>query len=69
MSIHPHDLALQLFDLQKREHEGAGVPAVREIIEALREERMDDARRLADWGWHEIRHYRGIASLLERELF
>lgn len=69
MGLQPLDIAQQLFDLQKREHEGAGVPAVREIIEALRAHRIEDARQLADWGWNEIRHYREIASLLERELF
>ena len=63
------DLSIHLFDLNKRKNDGAGIAIVVLIIEELRVGNTNEARRIADWNWGQLKEESDIAELLEKELF
>lgn len=63
------DLSIQLFELNKRKNDGAGIAVVVLIIEELRRGTANEARRIADWNWGQLKSEHDIAELLGKELF
>lgn len=63
------DLSAHLFDLNKRKNDGAGIAIIVLLIEELRVGNTNEARRIADWNWSQLKEETDIAELLEKELF
>lgn len=63
------DLSFHLANLNKRKNDGAGIPIIVLIIEELRTGNTNEARRIADWNWGQLKEEDDIAELLEKELF
>lgn len=63
------DLSIQLFNLNKRKNDGAGIAIIALIIEELRVDNTNEARSIADWNWSQLKEESDIAELLEKELF
>lgn len=64
-----YDLSTELFDLNKRKNDGAGIAIIVLLIEELRVGNTNEARRIADWNWSQLKEESDIAELLEKELF